>query len=40
LPVRRAEAKNVYLTRNKYALRTEINLGLSDNLQSQHDSRT
>ena len=33
LPVRRAKAKNVYLARNTYALRTEINLGLSDNLQ-------
>ena len=38
LPVRRAEAKNVHLTRNTYALRTEINLGLSDNLPCKNDS--
>jgi len=32
LPVRRAEAKNVYLATNTYASRTRIKLGLLDNL--------
>ena len=32
LSVRRTEAKNVYLTRDTHALRTENYLGLSDNL--------